>query len=156
MVIDSTEWWYLPLTLYRQDSWCNTKLLLFLHFTGSGLEKRDRGKPLESQKKEKIMTRVEQVEVRKPSWKWRLMVSLLIIVVSGTLQFAYGSVQGPLESAAAVQQLEDSAEAYAVARTWAASDITGAIKWIARAFLACIWISYVYGLAKYDTAKKQL
>lgn len=102
------------------------------------------------------MTRVEQIEVRLPSWKWRLAVSLLIVVMAGTLVFAYGSVQGPLESAAAVQQLEDSAEAYAAARTWAASDITGAIKWIARMLQACIWIPYVYGLARYVNAKEQL
>ena len=99
------------------------------------------------------MTRVQEVEVRLPSWKWRFAVSVLIAIVTMAVVFAYSTVQGPLESSAAVQQLEDNVAGYATARTWTASDITGAIKWIAGAALACVWVPYAIGIGRYLAAQ---
>lgn len=101
------------------------------------------------------MTRVLQSEIRMPSWKWRLAVSMLTIVVAWMLIFAYGTVQGPLEAHAAVQQLEDSASAYAASRTWAASDIAGAIKWIACVALGFVWVPFFAGAARYAAAQEK-
>ncbi len=101
------------------------------------------------------MTRVQETEVRMPSRKWRLWVSLLTVIVAWMLIFAYGTVQGPLESEAAVRQLEDSVPAYAASRTWAASDITGAIKWIAGVALLFVWVPFFAGAARYAAAEEQ-
>ena len=100
------------------------------------------------------MNRVSQVEVRLPSWKWRLVVTLLTIAAAWLLVFAYSSVQGPLEAKAAVQQFEDSAEAYAVSRAWAASDVTGAIRRIASLALGFLWVHYGYKLGRYMNAQQ--
>jgi hypothetical protein len=102
------------------------------------------------------MNRVSQVEVQLPSWKWRLVVTVLTIAVAWMLVFAYESVQGPLEAKAAVQQLEDSVQAYAVSRTWAASDVTGAIKCIAAVMLGFLWVPYTYRLSLYMSAQEKV
>ncbi len=101
------------------------------------------------------MTRVQETEVRMPSWKWRLVVSLLTVTIAWMLIFAYGSVQGPLESQAAVRQLEDSVPSYAASRTWAASDITGGIKWIAGIALGLVWVPFFAGAARYAAAQEK-
>lgn len=100
------------------------------------------------------MTRVQVTEVRMPSWKWRTTVSVLIVAVTWMLIVAYGAVQGPLEAKAAVQQLEDSVQSYAASRTWAASDITGGIKWIAVVALGFVWVPFFAGAARYAAAQE--
>ena len=54
---------------------------------------------------------------KKERWGWRIVVTILLLVASGTFTWLYRSVQPPLEWEIALQQMTNSDMGYVVANT---------------------------------------
>lgn len=84
-----------------------------------------------------------------------MVLTILLILVCVSLRFAYETVQGPLEAQAAVQQLQDSKEAYAISRTWAVSNIPGAVSGVTALLVGVLWGHFVVKTLRYQVAKEE-
>ena len=101
------------------------------------------------------MTRSEVVQVHMPSWLWRTVLTVLVLLLGWIITYAYGAVQGPLEAHTAVQQLQDDPQSYAIARTWAAANLQGVVSWIEIACIGLLWGSYAIGAIRYAYAQQE-
>lgn len=101
------------------------------------------------------MSRFTQKEVRMPGFRWRMVLTILLILVCVSLRFAYETVQGPLEAQAAVQQLQDSKEAYTISRAWAASNIPGAVSAVTALLVGVLWGHFFMKMVRYQVASKE-
>lgn len=101
------------------------------------------------------MTRMQSVEVHRPSWAWRAVVTASVLVLCWSLLTAYNAVQGPMEAHTAVAQLQDNNETYAVSRTWAAANLQSLVRGAGALAIGLLWGTYVRGLLRYAAATQR-
>lgn len=101
------------------------------------------------------MTRTQSVEVHMPRWQWCTVCTVLVVLIAWGVLTAYSVVQGPFEARMAVEQLKDNAEAYAVARGWAAANLSDVVRYVSVGILALVWGPYIAGMIRYGMARRE-
>lgn len=101
------------------------------------------------------MTRLESVEVRLPSWRWRAVCTAFVLVLSWLVITVYSSVQGPFEAHTAVAQLQDDEATTAIAHYWATSNLQSIVRSATFVSLALLWGSYGIALWRYVAARQE-
>jgi hypothetical protein len=77
--------------------------------------------------------------------KWRIIVSILTILIGLSTYYVFEKYQGSIEGSIAVTQLEDTATSVALARAIAEDNpILGAIVAGCMVVLCLVWIPHIY------------
>ena len=101
------------------------------------------------------MTRTTQVEVHPPKWQWRLVVTIVLLLVFSGAQWGYSVVQGPIEGSLAVQQAEDDAESYMVGKAAATANVYGILVTAEVLLLLLVWVPYLLAGIRYFKAVEE-
>jgi hypothetical protein len=80
-----------------------------------------------------------------PSWKWRVLLTVIVLVAWTIFQWIYAGIQGPLEGAAAVSQLKDSSVEYAAGRAISGGILPQAVAYLSIVVLGIVWITFLFG-----------
>jgi hypothetical protein len=83
-----------------------------------------------------------------PNPTWRIYATAASVVLWILCVKIYGIIQGPIEGAAAAQQLDDSNTTYVVSRAVTLGLVPQLLTWGLFAFLAVIWATYAREMSK--------
>jgi len=94
------------------------------------------------------------MRLNNQDWKWRLIMTVIIILLCWNAILIYRVIQGPIESEIAVKQLEDSNLIYASSRAIVIQIIPRIISSIAILALFIIWVPFAIKRIYYQISKK--
>ncbi len=83
-----------------------------------------------------------------PSWKWRFYLTIVLLTLWMIFQWVYAGLQGPIEGAASVSQLKDSAVGYSFGRAIGGGLIQGLVAFLLTFITGVIWITYIVGVIR--------
>ncbi len=87
--------------------------------------------------------------VRMPGYKFRVFLSVVLLVVGFAFQGVYSAIEGPLEGKLATGQLNGTTEDYVVGAWFATHNVTGMAWTGVFLLLACLWVPFVIRMGRY-------
>jgi fatty acid desaturase len=82
---------------------------------------------------------------KQSSWKWRLVLTVVLLAIAWLAISAYEAAESPILSKIAVQQAQDSDIAYAKAHLFLGiATIPTIIKWATTLVLGLVWVTFLF------------
>jgi len=98
------------------------------------------------------MGRYANVQVFAPDWKWRAVLTVVILALAWGLSRVAMSLQGPIGGSLAVDQVTGGDEEYVRMKLFTAADWPGVIFWGGAVLAGLLWVHYGVRMWKYHRA----
>ncbi|MFH0804975.1 MAG: hypothetical protein V1916_02140 [Patescibacteria group bacterium] len=90
--------------------------------------------------------------MQKPNWASRLVWTLVLVGLWIGARMTFQAMRGPIESKAAVHQLEGGTVEYSISRLIAEGAIQNWIGWTFFVAIVLVWVFYLIKLRRFNNA----
>ena len=94
--------------------------------------------------------------VRMPGYKFRVFLSVVLLVAGFAFQGVYSAIEGPFEGKLATGQLNGTTEEYVVGAWFATHNVTGMAWTAVFVLLAFVWVPFAIRVGRYQYAVRNI